>query len=271
MMIEIGDHNYEAFVEPTAEHGGGEPRLMGLLPRKVAYGAVPGVATAEGNIARIPMAEWPDWIADLERNRATLWHLWKDSPIGVLDQNGLSYCHAFSCVDALMLVRHAMGLPYVELSAGSIGGPVTGYRNQGAYILDDLHRVVKYGAASTEFVPMRQVSRSGWKPGADENCKLHQATEFWDGKPRDFELQGSALLQGFATCDGYDWWRHAVTGLRLVDLNNGRPATDHLRYAKDILNSWGPEWSENGVGRLTGTKKIADEWYVQRQATASRV
>lgn len=279
MSYEIGDDNYQNQLgDGDTVFAGGETRFLnGLLPRSEGvkkgevpeYGAIPGVATADAKIVRIPMESWPDLIADQERNQSSLWHLWKDSPIGVLDQDGLSYCHAFSADDATMLIRWIMGLPYVELSAGSIGGPVTGYRNRGAYIIDDLHQVVNKGVASTEFVPMRQVSKSGWKPGAEENAALHKATEFWDGQPRDFELQGSALFAGFPTCDGYDWWGHAVTGLRIRDLNNGRKATDHLRYSKTILNSWGKSYGYDGCGDLTGSKKIADEWYVFRQATAS--
>ena len=133
----------------------------GLLPRELhpefsLYGSAPFAAAYDGPI--IPMDQWPDRIADLERNKATLRHVWADSPIGVLNQSRLPYCHAFSPALAIMLMRHVQGLPYVQISAGSIGGPVTGYRARGAYVIDDLRVCVERGAASTEFVPIDRKS-----------------------------------------------------------------------------------------------------------------
>ena len=40
--------------------------------------------------------------------------------------------------------------------------------------------LVNRGAASVDFVPMMQVSKSGWKSGAEENALLHRVTEWFD-------------------------------------------------------------------------------------------
>ena len=115
MPLIIDDSNYRNHVTPCG---------YGLIPRdysETPYGGT-GFA-APFNIATIPEAEWPDRIADRERNKATNYDVWKDTPIGILNQGQLPYCHAFSNVWAIMMKRALMGLPYVELSAGSIGGP----------------------------------------------------------------------------------------------------------------------------------------------------
>ncbi len=262
----IDDSNYLNHIDPTIN---GESKSRGLLPRRTMYGAIPSIPTT--TIKRIPVAEFPDRIADQERNKSSLWHVWKDSKIGTLNQNGLSYCHAFSATDALMILREYQGLPYVELSASSVGAPVTNYRNAGAWIEEDLKQMVKVGVATTEFVPMRTTKRSDFKTGWEANAELHKAALFEDGKPRDFELFVSAMLQNFPVCMGLDWWGHAVTGIRakIVDKSKGCIVVNGVGIAPDILNSWGPEWGTDGVGTLANSKGIPDEWYVVRQATPS--
>lgn len=244
-------------------------RLMGLVPRKLWYGATPEcVAEAEPG-AIYPMEEWPDRIADMERRLAFAYHFWKDSPIETIDQDGIGYCHACSPAFDIMLVRWMVGLPHVELSAGSIGGPITGYRNRGAWIMDDLEQIVKFGVASTDFVPMMQVSRAGWKPGAEENALLHTCDEWLSLGERNFLQHGSRLLDGKGVCVGLNYWGHAVTDVRLVDAVPKLKATDHNRYRVGFVNSWGPGWGENGYAERADSKKFADEAYVPTVAKAS--
>lgn len=273
-QLVINDENYHLFLPDGKIIHGGEPRLAGIIPRdwtKNPYGSLDFGQTYEAaGIENYPMEAWPDLIADNDRNKAWADDVWAASPIGVLDQDGLSYCHAFSACDAVMIERELMGLPYVELSAGSIGGPVTGYRNAGAYIIDDLRQVVEKGVASTEFVPMMQVSRSGWKPGAVENALLHTAKNVIEMQSRNFQQFGSVLISGRTVCIGLNWWGHAITGIRLRDNKNGRAATDHLRYDAKILNSWNKSWGENGCGWLSGSKKIPDEQYSFREIRNSK-
>jgi len=240
----------------------------GLLPA-IMSSEEDSEAITEADFPLIPMEEWPDRISDLESNHATLKHIWADSVIGVLDQGNLPYCHAFSPVVAMMILREAQGLPYVELSAGSVGGPVTNYRRRGAWIVDDLDRITQHGAATTEFVPMSQVSRSGWEPGADENCNLHRVLEWNKLKRRNFEQHASSLLTCQPTCVGLNYWGHAVTDLVLRDIYPSKAAADHGRYGVEFLNSWSTSWGDDGFGVRVGGKKFADEAYVPRRITSS--
>lgn len=257
----IDDDNHEVTAKMP------EGRVKGLVSRVSYCGAMDGSAGDPEPL--IPMEEWPDRIADLDRTGGWAHDRWKDSPIGVGDQDGYSWCHAWAYAWHYMIQRAIQGLPYIEMSASSIGGPVTNYnKDRGAYILDDLEQGVKVGLASTEFVPMRDYHKSSRKPGADDNSALHKATEYVDLGQRGFQRQGSKLLLGKSTSDGFDWWGHAIPAVRLRYLNNGRKATDHLSYDKLILNQWGTGFGDNGLAWLSGTKKIADESYVVEVGTA---
>lgn len=257
----IGDDNPSALILPPG-------REKGLIPYSTFSGEEPNIFGAD-ELPLIPMEEWPDRIADLERRKASLWHIWNDSPMGAVDQNGLPYCHAASAVTLLMLLREAQGLPYVKLSIGSVGGPVTGFRKRGAYIMDDLEQIVKAGAASVDFVPDLDWSGKGWKEGAKENAMLHRCSEFNKLKKRNVEQHGSALLQVLPVGVGLNYWSHAVTDGRLVDYRPNLAATNWRRYAVDFLNSWSTNYGDRGWGRRIDNKWPADEAYVGRQATAS--
>jgi hypothetical protein len=118
-LIVIGDDTpFDVLTPPGRE--------CGLIPFATYRGDEPQIFSAD-KIPLIPWEEMPDRIADQERQKSSLWHVWKESKIGANDQNGLPYCHAASAVNGIALVRELAGLPYVELSIGSVGGPVTGY------------------------------------------------------------------------------------------------------------------------------------------------
>lgn len=276
MSYVIDDSNVADHMPSGDEfHGenGGEKRIVGYVPRdwqKQPYGSLPGaVMFAPGDV--YPDSEIPDRIREQEKNEASPWHVWQRSKIGVLDQDGLSYCHAFSAVDGVMIQREVQGLPYVELSAGSVGGPVTGYRNAGAMISDDMDQVVKHGVASTKFVPMQQVSRSGWQAGAEANALLHRATKYVEHQSRNCRQAISACLRGKAVMVGYDWWSHAVTIVRwcIVPSSQATITINGTPLAPEILNSWGRSYGDNGCAIIAGNRGVPDEAYHYDQIFAS--
>jgi len=233
---------------------------------KVPYGSIPGVP--EGiDIPIIPMEHWPDAIADKERTKSSIKHVWERSKIGVLNQSTISYCHAFSGVMGAMIDRELMGLDYVELSASSVGGPVTNWRNAGAYIFDDLKQMI-VGIASTEFVPMLTTNRSDCKPGWEADAKKYAVTEWKDVKARDILVHGSLLLANNPVLVGLNYWGHAVFDGALKDMDKSKKATDWTRYGIDFLNSWGTKYGNGGWGVRTGSKMLADSIYTIFQVTA---
>lgn len=266
-MVVINDSNFVHYINPLHD---GHVRICAVKPRdwsRVSYGSMPEFGPPE--LPDIPMEEWPERIAEMDAKKLWADDVWLSLGIPALDQDGLSYCHAYSCADAMIIVRESMGLPYVPLSPESIGGPITGFRNEGAWIIDDLKQAKNVGASTTEFVGAYEYRRNQRKPGTDENCALHRIEEVWELEQRSIRQQFSALLSGFPTCDGYNWWGHAVTGVRIGDKKNGMAATNINRYRKLILNSWSQTWGELGRGWLEGSKMFADESYVIRKCTSA--
>lgn len=244
-----------------------DPRC-GTFPRdygKVPYGSLEFAPSM--SVPLIPMSEWPDRIADLERQKATLKHVWADSGIGVWNQGQVSYCHAFSAVMAVAVQRAMMGLPYKSLSASSVGGPVTGWRNAGAYIHDDLKQMVSGGVATTDFVPMLTTRLADAKPGWREDALKNRVVEFYDVPPRNFQVHGSLLLQLIPVSVGLNYWGHAVMDMVLRDVYPSKSATDTERYGVEFLNSWGEAYGERGFGVRVGSRKFADSIYAVRQSS----
>ena len=256
----IDDENAHKYCDPGDGRCGTIPRDYSRVP----YGSIDSIPPG-ADIEEIDLEEWPDLIADQDRNESSLYHIWKDSPIGILSQKTISYCHAFSYVFHAMLGRAAMGLDYVELSASSIGGPVTGWRNAGAYIHDDLKQGRLFGACSTAFGPMLSTSQRDFKPGWKEDALKYRTTEYVDVPPRDFKKHGSLLLRNKPVNVGLDYWSHAVSDLKVLDLYPARKATDWLRYGFMFANSWDKTWGDKGFGVRTGQKALADTIYTQLQ------
>lgn len=257
----INDTNFNSFIEF-------EDRGRGLIPRDftvVAYGESQDVSAAT-DIELIPREEWPDRIRQMEREKSRLSDIFKDSKLKVKDQGQTNYCHANSPCTAVELLREVQGQPYVELSPGSVGGPVTNYRNAGANIMADLRHIRTKGIASTEFVPLNQISRSGWKPGAEANSLLHVVPEWIELPPGRsmFDYVMTLVLSRIPVCTAHYWWSHAVTAVDPFMSPDGR------KFGHRDLNSWGERYGEGGFFVLMEGKGTPDEAYAPLSTLLSR-
>lgn len=254
----INDTNFNSFITF-------EDRGRGHVPRDPSIMSSEFTEAAQ-SIKLIPRSEWADRIREMERDKSRLSDIFKDSGLKVKDQGQTNYCHANSPCTAVELLRAVQGQPYAELSPGSVGGPVTGYRNAGANIMADLRHIVSKGIATTEFVPLNQISRSGWRPGADENSLLHRVPE-WVELPRGrqmFDYTMTLLLSRIPVCTAHYWWSHAVTALDPIMSSNGR------EFGTRDLNSWGERYGEQGFFVLMEGKGTPDEAYAPMSTLLSR-
>jgi hypothetical protein len=256
-MLVIDERNFQEFI-PDEEH----EHLCACLPRTSVYGSQPFASAVSADFPLIPRVEWKERIQEQDARKSSLKHVMIRAGVPILNQDGLPYCHAFSPTTAGMLQRAVQGLPFVPLSAGSVGGPATGYRKQGAAIEQDLKVISTLGIASTDFVPMMQVSRSGWKAGAAENALLHRCTQWNDmgGTGKMWDEIATRLLAPVPqpVCVGLNWWGHAVTYVRMVILPDGR-------IGVEFANSWDVTWGDQGFGVLTEAKGTADDAYCPMQ------
>lgn len=237
--------------------------MCGSLPRREPVGSLPFASTDP-----FDLVEWeamPDMIADQERNKSSLYHLWKDSPMGALNQNPLLWCWAFSSVEAMMLERIAQGLKFVRLSPSSVAGPLVNYRNMGYYPEQALERMVTDGAASTAFVPETTNRKSDFKSGWEADASKYKVTK-WRDVGNDAQRQNTMLLRNKPLVCTHQWWSHAILHMRLIDRNPRLPANNPQRYARTALQSWGPGEGENGAIIIEGNRSIADQSYSILQA-----
>ncbi|MES2788143.1 MAG: hypothetical protein V4719_00880 [Planctomycetota bacterium] len=243
--------------------GGGQRRVMACKPRRAPVGSLKYAVKPEFDL--IPRNEYSSRIKDIKAAGADTRTLLKEKRIPAFDQQQTSTCHAQSCALGVMASRARQGEATVILSPGSISGPITGYRDEGAYIEDDLRQVADFGVATIDFVPPNQISRRGWKPGAEENAKLHRLTQWIDMGSKDsqmFDRCATQLLLGNPVCVAYDWWEHAVTLIDLVEISPGV-------FGFEFRNSWGATYGDDGYGVLAEGRGTPNAAYSPVQATAS--
>jgi len=264
-MLIIDEDNWRDQIGENGEviDATGERRKLACFPRKVPVGGVKCASLP--SFPLIPRNEWASRIRDQKQARADLRSLLKDNNIPSYDQAQTSYCHANSAVLAGVCCRLRQGESPAILSPGSVGGPVTGYRNEGAYIEDDLQWMADHGAATIDFVPANQISRSGWKPGAEENAKLHRFVKWIDMGQKDsqmFDRCATRLLLGDSVAVAYDWWQHSVLLTALVEISAGR-------FGFEFRNSWSASYGDDGYATLAEGRGTPNAAYAPSAATAS--
>lgn len=243
----IDDTNWQQHVSPSLNTGF---VARTLFDNTEGYGA-------PASFPLIPRSDWKRRIDEMEQTESRLSDICRRENIPVLNQGQLPYCHAYSPALALMAQRAVQGLPFVLLSPGSIGGPATGYKAKGAWIGSDLKVITTLGCASQEFVPHNQVSKSGWKPGAEANALQHRVSEWWDLPARSFDHMMTLLFARIPVCTGHNWWGHAVTAFD--------PVYKDGKYGARFRNSWGASYGEDGWFILMEGKGTPDEAYAPRQ------
>jgi len=255
--------NWGYVVDPRKQSTIGDPGLCGTLAPASDY-QMPGAVSFGAPVQSIPYERWPELIRQQNEDESSLYHVWQQSRIGVLNQGQSSYCWAFSSVAGLMLQREIEARPFRRLSPSSVAAPIVGYTNRGYYIESALEGMRTQGAASEDFVPMLTTNsrefKGGWRDDAAKN-RISIANAI----PRDHQTQGSMLLMGFPLVAALNWWGHAILFLQVLDRYPSRPATDYTRYGVLFLNSWGTGWGQGGLGVLEYSQQIADRAYIVEQ------
>jgi hypothetical protein len=178
----------------------------------------------------IPQADWSSTYQN--RKGSMLGDLYA-SVVPPKDQDGLGYCWVYSCTGIMELVRVVQGLPYVNLSAESIGGPTNNWRNQGGDTQQSLDQATKVGGCleSFENQPNSLASRL-WKTGWQADCIHHRVTLSCDVP--DYAHQLSAGLLNVACYGGLDWWGHEISQWQVYLRPDGS-------LVPECRNSWG-DW-----------------------------
>ena len=294
----IGDH--VPVSHPHLEDG-----AKGCIPRD--YMAMPHRAYESLQMPVIPRSEWSERARDMiaTESRLSDFRLRGNygRPIPSLNQNSPTlrlhwgYCWKHSGTHANMLVRAAMGLPYVALSAFCGAAIMKHAQNQGGWGAQGLEWSCTKGDPSQEFWPQQSVDLKLWTPECQANALLYRITETWAdtaapaySRNLSFEQEATCYFCRTPGIKDENWWGHSICGLDMVDGAAQRGVTrgeggkllslhefdlawgmnDSVTggWGVRIWNSWGDEWGDRGMSVLTGSKAVSDGASAPRVATA---
>lgn len=295
----IGDHTP---IDHPVLTGGGR----GLIPRDFAlhpagsYAAAPHTAI---DLPTIDQSEWANRLALQTAARARCSDLRlranNGQPFPSLNQGQVGYCWAHSTTHAVMYVRAGMGLLYVPLSAYAVAATIKHGADEGGWGALSLDFAADKGIPSQARWPQGDRDYRRYDtPEVWADAALHKVTAQWadlDSPQYDrtlsFAQRATLWLSGRPTVDDYNWWGHSVCGIDLVNGSGHRASTraesGKLLQLPDfdlawgmndpvtggfgcrIQNSWGDEWSDRGMGVLSGSKCQADGCVAPRGVTAN--
>lgn len=220
----------------------GHLRQLCARPRVTAYGAC-AAATAFPVDQLIPRSRWDAIIAKKDEEKSWLDDLMQTPGApAVKDQDGENYCHGYGPTSCVEVQEFLQGCYSGSLSAESVAGPVTDWRNIGWDPEDDLQQLITYGACPAEYMdkPWSRNPRL-WKPGWEKAALDHRVLEWWDLdiEGRVFDAYVTAAMLNILCAAGYRWWSHEVHGAYRVRKQNGRYGVKHR-------NSWGANYGEDG-------------------------
>jgi len=187
----------------------------------------------------IPRDQWPDLI---KQGQGTfLSDLIKSKQIPVKNQRSLGYCWVYASTETVETCRAIQNQPYVDLSPESIGGPLTGWRNEGGDGLEALDQLTKVGACASSFMDApNSLSPKRWKAGWQDDCVNHKITMSWTSLG-SFDEVMTALFLRMPASVGLSWWSHQVLFADPHRFSNGG-------YGVVFRNSWGNDWPSQGAG-----------------------
>lgn len=249
----ISDVNAAAFMSADVD---GERKSRGLQPRDYATHPV-GYLGALARPFDLPLIPESEWQARLEAQLAAKAQLSNIRDVGMFgqpmpsrDQDGVGYCWCHSGTSGMLIVRAQMNEPYLDLSAFAVGCMIKGFRDQGGWGAEGVEFMGSRGIPTSQYWPQRSMERSNDKPETWANAALHKNVEWMDLDPRNMRAQlVTCLLLGIPVVSDFNWWGHSVLTVDLVSLNPFRTR---------IWNSWGDNWSANGMGVLEGRKAMPD-------------
>ena len=162
------------------------------------------------------------------------------------DQGDLGYCWVYGSTRSVEVVRAVEGLPPLDLSPESVGGPCTHWRNEGGYASEAFDQLEHYGACETSYMNApHSLKPRLWKPGWQQNALAHEATD-WYQIGTSFDEVITCLLNRIPVAAGLDWWGHLVCFLDPIILPDDSVGVLFM----------------NSLGRRTGPRRAPTAWPV---------
>ncbi len=302
----INDANAHIFAAPHVDADG--TRKRGLVPRdydKYPLGTYAGEIGmhAVPDLVSFNPSDFPALIKEMTDSKSRLSDFrMTGGPNGGMipsrDQNGFGFCWRHSPTSAQLLIRARDDMPYADLSSYAGACLIKNYRDEGGWGAQGLDDVMNFGDPTSDFWPQRATDRKYDTPEMRANAKLHRVTEGWIDmgaaqydRTLTYNQVITCLICRIPVVIDLNWWSHSICGADPVDGNSMRPFTradsgkllqlHEFRYywgidhpvtggiSIRIWNSWSDQWSDNGMGVLTGSKAVPDGATAPRVATWS--
>jgi len=252
----IDDQTPDSFVFDPSYARGAEPRDYAVQPTEMM------AAPSEFNLPK--PEEWDEYDRVLVREEATLHHVvlrarekgrFKDCY-----QNGHPFCWSHSTAHGIMVAREVANQPPVKISAYMLAclSDGRGYQNKGGWSALSAMTAETIGACPEPMWQEGKTSRSLDTPAMRAEAAKYKITEPMVDLTRDvyfrnlpFEMVIGCLLTGRPVMVDFNWWGHAVLGVRAVKIEDGS-------WGIMILNSHGLNWGDRGFGILRGSRARPD-------------
>ena len=243
------DDTYQAHVDEETK----DNRPKGQEPRNFKTHAV-GYCKAikPFNLKLIPDTEQQgklDYFTQTKSTGADLRDMGKQGTrIPTKNQGQKGYCWAHSPVTVMQMMRAQMGEPWADLSAYSVACPIKNFRDEGGWNAQAVGYIAENGCATSRTWAQQSMDRSCIQASAEE--RMHFRYVDWlDLDPGEMEQQMiTVLLSGGFLAADFNWWSHSVAVIALLSIS---PIIRVL-----IMNSWGDDWSQAGLGILEGRHAV---------------
>lgn len=248
-------------------------QATGYLPRNYSrnpIGSIPYCVPFD--LPLIPRDEWKDRIDDLKDKKARLTDILDQLQILADDQNGFGYCWSYGTVQAFILTRAIMGLPYRKLNPHALAAQVMQFRDRGGNTFDAIPWLVEKGCPTYDTWPQWSMDRSlATSKAVKEESVKYRLTEHYELDPNNLDQKMTLLLGGAGqptpVIAGYLDIGHMMCDLDAVYRING----SSIEYGVDSLNSWGATSGPLKNGRVLrwGSKAKSFDQAAPRLSTSN--
>lgn len=240
-------------------------RGFGLVPRTQDPDEAVIVPMKAVRMDLIPESEWVPRIRERQEKKARNCDRWRvgnaGKPIPFVDQGSYGYCWGHGPVNAQMMMRANMNLPYRALSAFSVCSPLKNGADEGAWGALALEYMVKTGACTQDLWPQGRVRLPETAEVTTSRAAnklvgswMDLAAPVWDRNLSKAQII-TLLLNDIPVVGDFNWWGHCVAILDPVIVTGDR--IDVV-----IVNSW-KGWggffeAGDGMAVLGGSKAWPD-------------
>jgi len=246
--LKVPEFSEEQWAQFIGKNGvaefGGEKRYLSAKPRDLKQHPY-GASLADAGVRIIPRSEWPARLAALKAANAGILPILYDR-LPCSDQASTNYCWANGPANCGATILYITGRGSYLLSAASIAGPITGYRNVGGWPKDAIDFMARKGAVRDSLWPNAAINSAYYNRAdvqADYPKHLVSSVIADLGQTGPiFDETVTCVLLGCPVATSHDWWGHAVMAV-------GLDYVDGTWYLIE-RNSWGMSFGDQGFFKL---------------------